>query len=63
MRIGRYQWFPVIAFEMEIRLAELLTAGQRCTLGLSPANDPLLLTERLPVPGLYGHVDPANHQV
>ncbi len=31
--------------------------------GLRPADDPLLLTQWLPVPDLDRHVDPAHHKI
>ena len=59
VRIGGDQRLTVAALDVEIRLAELAAARHRCPLGLCPADDPLLLTQRLPVPDLDRHVDPA----
>ncbi len=49
--------------EREVGLVELLTAGERRTLGLGAPDELLLLAERLPVPHLDRHVDPARREV
>ena len=63
MGIGRHQRFAIAALESEIRLAELTAARQRSALGLRPTDDPLLLTQGLPIPDLDGHVDAAHHEI
>ena len=53
----------VAARHVEVRLGELAAARQRRAGGLGAADEVLLVAERLPVPDLDGHVEPAGDEV
>ncbi len=54
---------PPWPLQGEIRIAELGAAGQRRPFGLRPSDHGFLLLQRLPVPHLDVHVDPAGYQI
>ncbi len=53
----------VASLQLEVRLGELLAAGQRRALGPVAPDQRLLLAQAGAVPRLDAHVDPAGHEV
>ncbi len=60
--VGRHDR-PATALHREVRVGVLAAPGQRRPLGLRPADELLLVAERLPVPDLDRHVHPPGREV